>query len=366
MAVHDPEPVEHLEPGAVVLARKRGNPIGWHTAVVKQRMGSNKYVVSFSATESQRDTERSEIDADGPVFWWNGLEGRSQWAVPDEVAPFEVAAGQEHATAMAKQGGEAARLRGRKAGIAMSGADTMSLVEALSRPTSKQNEQEGQPGLDGVDIDPETGEALEGEAMVAKLAREQAELEQKMKEEEEKMAAALAGESGQERKVMVATRSAGRSRRGAGGNEAGGATSAEGGGALAVQLMSKDERDAAEKKRNEQMAAAMAAAQDVGFMTKYSAKLAPENVPFPWLDGREWVEDLVPRCGTDPRRFDLAGWDEFVDPDTGVVFYRNRIVVGTRIAGHVVEMTHERTRSLYEGRKEGRMESNTCCFLQIT
>ena len=115
--------------------------------------------------------------ADGPVFWWNGLEGRSQWAVPDEVAPFEVAAGQEHATAMAKQGGEAARLRGRKAGIAMSGADTMSLVEALSRPTSKQNEQEGQPGLDGVDIDPETGEALEGEAMVAKLAREQAELE---------------------------------------------------------------------------------------------------------------------------------------------------------------------------------------------
>ena len=45
----------------------------------------------------------------------------------------------------------------------------------------------------------------------------------------------------------------------------------------------------------------------VGFMTKFSAKLMPENVPFPWLDGREWVEDLVPRCGTDPRRFDLAG-----------------------------------------------------------
>ena len=55
------------------------------------------------------------------------------------------------------------------------------------------------------------------------------------------------------------------------------------------------------------MAEAMAAAQDVGFMTKFSAKLMPENVPFPWLDGREWVEDLVPRCGTDPRRFDLAG-----------------------------------------------------------
>ena len=68
-----------------------------------------------------------------------------------------------------------------------------------------------------------------------------------------------------------------------------------------------DERNAAEKKRNEQMAEAMAAAQDVGFMTKFSAKLMPENVPFPWLDGREWVEDLVPRCGTDPRRFDLAG-----------------------------------------------------------
>jgi hypothetical protein len=298
MSVHDPEPQTLLEPGAVVLARKRGNPVGWHSAVVKQRGGNNTYVVSFSATESQRDVPRSDIDADGPVFWWNGLEGKSQWEVPDEVMPFEAAAGAEHATAMAKEGGAAARLRGRKAGIALMGEDSTNLTEALSRPTSKEaGANGGKGGLEDVLLG-EDGDPLEGEAMVNHLEEERQALEAHMKAEEEKMAAAIAGESSQERKVMVNTRS--RNKRSSG-NE-GGAGAPEDKVALTV-----DERNAAEKKRNEQMAEAMAAAQDVGFMTKFSAKLMPENVPFPWLDGREWVEDLVPRCGTDPRRFDLAG-----------------------------------------------------------
>jgi hypothetical protein len=51
---------------------------------------------------------------------------------------------------------------------------------------------------------------------------------------------------------------------------------------------------------------------------RYHPNLPLAAVPWPWLNGREWADDLVVRCGGEPRRSDLAGWDEYYDPDTGV------------------------------------------------
>jgi hypothetical protein len=62
---------------------------------------------------------------------------------------------------------------------------------------------------------------------------------------------------------------------------------------------------------------------DEEFMQRFSSELLPEHVPWPWLSGGEWEGDLVVRCGGEPRREGLAGWDEFLDLDTGALFYRH-------------------------------------------
>ena len=67
------------------MGNRAGDPYGWHPGKVKQRRGNFHYDVEFGTHEVQRKTARSDIDDDGPVFWWHQQTGKSQWACPDEV-----------------------------------------------------------------------------------------------------------------------------------------------------------------------------------------------------------------------------------------------------------------------------------------
>ena len=48
------------------------------------------FYLSFIVVQVQHKTPRSEIDAEGPVFWWHQQTAKSQWLPPDEIKPFEL------------------------------------------------------------------------------------------------------------------------------------------------------------------------------------------------------------------------------------------------------------------------------------
>ena len=60
--------------------------------------------ISF-AVQVQRKTPRSEIDAEGPVFWWHQQTAKSQWLPPEEIKPFELDRERKMAKALPKGSG---------------------------------------------------------------------------------------------------------------------------------------------------------------------------------------------------------------------------------------------------------------------